>query len=217
MTSSPTPIKPLPCAFCGFDGEPGIWYVSEVLAYAYCQKCRASGPEEHENHVIEGWNRRSPSVAPASVGEDDKPWAKPDGNDYHVNAFIFAGLDEITAINVGRFAKALAMKLLAAKEKYGYTDGWAQPGWEEQCRAALMEHIGKGDPIDVAAFAMFMWKHQWSTSSPSAVPVACKHESYMNVHPDDAWCHNCGSLRNHYGEWVNPKHSRLPELQGEKE
>lgn len=97
-------------------------------------------------------------------------WQKPDSNDYHVNAFIFSGLDHTTAVYVGRFAKALANKLRAAKDKYGYTDGWASSGWEEQCRASLMEHIGKGDPIDVAAFAMFMWKHNWSTTPEPASP-----------------------------------------------
>jgi hypothetical protein len=112
------------------------------------------------------------AIPPAETAmEDDKPLFEPDGNDYHVNAFTFMGLDAITAINVGRLAKALAMKLYAAKEKYGYTDGWAQPGWEDECRAALLHHIEKGDPLDVAAFAMFMWKHGWSTAGERHQPA----------------------------------------------
>jgi hypothetical protein len=53
---------------------------------------------------------------------------------------------------VAAFANALAEKLAAAEEKYGYTDGWADKGWMDECRAQLIEHVVKGDPRDVAAF-----------------------------------------------------------------
>lgn len=64
-----------------------------------------------------------------------------------------------------RFSVALRDKLLAAQKKYGYTDGWSNPGWMEECRADLIKHVGKGDPVDVAAYCAFLWHHGESTAS----------------------------------------------------
>ena len=64
---------------------------------------------------------------------------------------------------VAGFAKALAEKLCAAEKKYGYSDGWLSPDWEQECRLHFLAHIGKGDPRDVAAYCAFMWKHGWPT------------------------------------------------------
>ncbi len=72
---------------------------------------------------------------------------------------IPSGLHPRTADLVLRFASALAYKLHAAEQKYGYSDGWAQPEWMDECRAALVEHVRKGDPRDVAAFCAFLWHH----------------------------------------------------------
>jgi hypothetical protein len=66
---------------------------------------------------------------------------------------------------VQRFANALLEKLEAAEVKYGYTDGWMNPDWEDECQRKLSEHIKKGDPRDVAAFCAFMWHHGWRTIS----------------------------------------------------
>lgn len=71
-----------------------------------------------------------------------------------------------TAQLVTRFAKALAEKLAAAEKKYGYSDGWADPGWMDECRTRLIEHLGKGDPRDVAAYCAFLWHHGESTAAP---------------------------------------------------
>jgi hypothetical protein len=60
---------------------------------------------------------------------------------------------------VSRFSVALAGKLAAAERKYGYTDGWADDDWMEECRGKLIEHVAKGDPIDVAAYCAFLWHH----------------------------------------------------------
>ena len=64
------------------------------------------------------------------------------------------------------FAEALAAKLHAAEEKYGYDNGWMQTKWvkEGRCQKALMEHIHKGDPRDVAAYCAFLWHHEASTT-----------------------------------------------------
>ena len=81
-----------------------------------------------------------------------------------------------TAALVNHFAVALAEKLAKAERKYGYSDGWADEGWEAECRAHLLEHVGKGDPLDVAAYCAFMWHHQWSTAL-SAAPEAGRGEA----------------------------------------
>jgi hypothetical protein len=62
------------------------------------------------------------------------------------------------------FAEALAAKLKIAENKYGYSNEWASPSWEAECRQHLREHLEKGDPRDVAIYAAFMWQHGWSTA-----------------------------------------------------
>lgn len=67
---------------------------------------------------------------------------------------------------VTRFSAALLAKLQAARAKYGYDENWRNPGWQDHCQKALIEHLAKGDPRDVAAYCAFMWHHGWSTLSP---------------------------------------------------
>lgn len=73
-------------------------------------------------------------------------------------------LHPATARLVARFAEALSEKLAAAEKKYGYSDGWADADWMDECRAKLLEHIQKGDPRDVAAYCAFLWHHGECTS-----------------------------------------------------
>ncbi len=81
-------------------------------------------------------------------------------------------MNERTAQLVLRFSDALRNKLAAAEKKYGYSDGWASDIWMDECRAKLMEHIAKGDPIDVAAYCAFLWHHNESTvTRPASAPV----------------------------------------------
>jgi len=61
------------------------------------------------------------------------------------------------------FAKALAEKLRQAELKYEYSNGWSATGWREDCQKQFMKHVVKGDPIDVAAYCAFMWRHRWPT------------------------------------------------------
>jgi hypothetical protein len=77
-------------------------------------------------------------------------------------------LHPATADLVQRFARALAEKLAAAEAKYGYSDGWRDPNWMDECRAKLIEHVSKGDPRDVAAYCAFLWHHGESTRTPVA-------------------------------------------------
>jgi hypothetical protein len=71
---------------------------------------------------------------------------------------------------VWNFALALGSKLAAAEKKYGYSDGWRDKDWEKNCQAKLLEHVGKGDPRDVAAYCAFMWAHGWKTVPSAAQP-----------------------------------------------
>lgn len=74
------------------------------------------------------------------------------------------GLHADTADLVRRFAEALAAKLHKAEKKYGYSNSWSEGNWQHKCASALLEHIEKGDPRDVAAYCAFMWHHGWRTS-----------------------------------------------------
>lgn len=76
-----------------------------------------------------------------------------------------AGLHPATARLVRDFAYALAVKLMKSQEKYGYTDGWFRDYSETDCRRDLRKHLEKGNPIDVAAYVAFMWRHGWTTVS----------------------------------------------------
>lgn len=80
------------------------------------------------------------------------------------------GLHPRTADLVLRFSAALAAKLFAAQQKYGYSDGWADSDWLDECRAKLLEHVDKGDPRDVANYCAFLWHHGASTAQPSGRP-----------------------------------------------
>lgn len=58
---------------------------------------------------------------------------------------------------------ALANRLLRSQKKYGYSNNWLTDDWEDGCREDFMKHIKKGDPLDVIAYAAFMWKRGWKT------------------------------------------------------
>jgi hypothetical protein len=62
------------------------------------------------------------------------------------------------------FGKDIYLKLLKARDKYGYVDNW-----EHSSHESLLEdlniHIEKGDPFDVAAYCMFLYFRNLPTSS----------------------------------------------------
>jgi len=70
-----------------------------------------------------------------------------------------ATLNSKTRVLVKEVAEALALKLLKAEQKYGFTDGWAEEGWDNECREKLLAHLYKGDPLDVIAYSSFLWYH----------------------------------------------------------
>ncbi|MBO6759145.1 MAG: hypothetical protein JJ902_22665 [Roseibium sp.] len=65
----------------------------------------------------------------------------------------FDALDQL----VDRFAAAMKSKLRLAAMERGKS-GWDDPNWHpEAIRLALFDHVAKGDAVDVANFAAFLW------------------------------------------------------------
>ena len=69
---------------------------------------------------------------------------------------------------VHRFCDALLSKLRRAEDKYGYQNAWRRAGWAVELREALLTHVDKGDPLDVAAYCAFAWHHGWSLAGETA-------------------------------------------------
>lgn len=73
---------------------------------------------------------------------------------------------------IGQFAKAMIKKMVLAAEKGRH--GWNDP---QVCSAKdlqrmLREHVDKGDPVDVANFAMMLWARGEKTHEVRELPVA---------------------------------------------
>ncbi len=67
---------------------------------------------------------------------------------------------------VDRFAAAMKEKLRLAREKG--RSGWQQMT-AEAITLALMDHLLKGDPVDIANFAMFLHQTQRGTDQDAVV------------------------------------------------
>lgn len=70
----------------------------------------------------------------------------------------FAWQDALEAL-INDFADTLLKKL---KQKFlEGKDGWDDPAWlRADIIRQLLEHVEKGDMVDVAAFAMFAWNQE---------------------------------------------------------
>lgn len=55
-------------------------------------------------------------------------------------------------------AKKMANKMLNNQRKYGWTNEWKESGlgWMDQCRIELLQHLQKGDPLDVLIYCAFL-------------------------------------------------------------
>lgn len=65
---------------------------------------------------------------------------------------------------IDRFADAVRRKLARAEAKHGWRNAWARDDWNGECQTHLAQHVAKGDPLDVAAYAAFCWHHGWPTN-----------------------------------------------------
>ena len=88
----------------------------------------------------------------------------------------FTQLHFDTASALNGFMGALRDKLIAAQVKHGVTDEWRREDWKEECQEQLQEHVDKGDPRDVAIYALFCWARGWKTSEPNGVDVSSAGE-----------------------------------------
>jgi hypothetical protein len=68
---------------------------------------------------------------------------------------------------VCRFSAALLEKMIAAEHKHQWKGAWKTAD-EEQLALDLCKHVGKGDPLDAAAYAAFIWHHGFSTNPQQA-------------------------------------------------
>lgn len=73
--------------------------------------------------------------------------------------FLPVGLKMETADLITTFAENLAQRLVY-KQRNG-KDGWSRDDWREECLRRL--HTAE-KPLDVAAFAVFAWYHDWAGS-----------------------------------------------------
>lgn len=72
-------------------------------------------------------------------------------------------LHPLTAKLIDDFSSALKAKLAKAQEKHGYSIEWMDPKYIGPMRYDMMNHLLKGDPLDVAAYCAFLWYHGVST------------------------------------------------------
>ena len=75
--------------------------------------------------------------------------------------------DNFDDATVYAFAAALRQKLEASREK-------GRSGWEtcdaDRLRYGLYNHLEKGDPLDIAAYAMFLWARHEHCKYPVPPP-----------------------------------------------
>lgn len=80
--------------------------------------------------------------------------------------FLPTGLEMHTADLITSFAENLAQRL-HYKQRQGYT-GWSRDDWKDDCLRSL--HTAE-KPLDVAAFAVFAWYHDWAGSYEALVTM----------------------------------------------
>jgi hypothetical protein len=113
------------------------------------------------------------------------------------------GLHPDTVELLERFMEALAEKLRKAEEKYGYSNGWKQDDWMDECRAKLLEHLAKGDPRDVANYCAFLWWHGAATTPPQQQEQSGEAVEWLDEQWIDDTCNKIGDLYEKAGTPVN--------------
>jgi hypothetical protein len=107
------------------------------------------------------------SAAPAATAKDEGLYEQL----FRLNTWPDDLHDDTKRLVFG-FASALACKLASAERKYGYSNGWTDKGWMDECRQKLIEHLAKGDPRDVANYCAFLWWHNEKTpEAPVPIPA----------------------------------------------
>lgn len=115
-------------------------------------------------------------------------------------------LHSATADLMNRFSAAMRAKLAAAERKYGYSDGWLQPDWMDECRQKLAEHVAKGDPRDVAAYCAFLWHHGERTATTAPVVGDAALHDLVEELASDAGAEWDKAQDRQWSEWVRDRH-----------
>lgn len=136
--------------------------ISGIVGEA-CVKIARHRGEDISHYTINDCGAATEAIEKALAAQEKPPQIKCDG------------LHGDTLNLVIRFAQALADKLKAAQEKYGYFGGWWESDWREDCQQELLRHLAKGDPRDVANYCAFMWHHGWPTVAAQEKPMKCPH------------------------------------------
>jgi len=66
---------------------------------------------------------------------------------------------------------AMEHKLLVSELKRNFQGSWASPDWQETFNEHFIEHVKKGDPIDVIIYGAFAAYHGWSLEQTIPEPV----------------------------------------------
>lgn len=91
-------------------------------------------------------------------------------------------------VAVDLFAAKMKAKLAAARAKG--RNGWDDPTLcaADYLRTLLNEHVGKGDPVDVANFCMMLSHRDESTARPDAGDEDVRYKSALNQIADLGSC-----------------------------
>ncbi|EPJ3803339.1 hypothetical protein OND84_002597 [Morganella morganii] len=73
------------------------------------------------------------------------------------------GLHKDSQAMVLKTAEVVAEKMRATELKRGMTNEWTKPDWESACINDFLRHVDKGDPRDLAVYAIMMIHHGWTT------------------------------------------------------
>jgi hypothetical protein len=70
---------------------------------------------------------------------------------------------EMVALNkvLREFTQAIREKLLKNERKYQFNGAWKKDDWKSELQLEIRNHVVKGDPLDVAIYAMFAHYHGW--------------------------------------------------------
>nr|WP_301538314.1 hypothetical protein [Providencia rettgeri] len=74
-----------------------------------------------------------------------------------------ADLHKDSQAMVLKTAEVVAEKMRATELKRGMTNEWTKPDWESACINDFLRHVDKGDPRDLAVYAIMMIHHGWTT------------------------------------------------------
>jgi hypothetical protein len=66
------------------------------------------------------------------------------------------------------FRDALYESLCEAERKHGWDGQWKRDGWRLELIDCLLQNVQEGDPLKVAAYAAFAWRHNWSLKADGA-------------------------------------------------